>query len=65
VIDACYPRACGAGSDGQLCPGNVDGQIGHCCGDTCRDLFTDTDNCRACGLRCNPGESCKGGECVK
>ncbi len=63
VVDACYPRACGAGSDGQLCPGSADGQIGHCCSGVCTDLFTDKDNCRACGLRCGSTEACRNGEC--
>jgi hypothetical protein len=63
VIDACYPKACGGESDGMLCPGSADGQIGHCCDQVCTDLFTDSNNCRACGVRCNSGEVCKNGEC--
>ncbi len=63
VIDACYPKTCGGDSDGQLCPGSVDGQIGHCCGQACTDLFTDNSNCRACGVRCASGETCRNGEC--
>lgn len=33
------------------------------CGGACRDLSTDERNCGACGLRCQPLESCAGGEC--
>jgi hypothetical protein len=65
VIDACYPKTCGSDSDGQLCPGagSDDGQIGHCCDQVCTDLFTDKNNCRACGVRCGSGEVCRNGEC--
>jgi hypothetical protein len=63
VIDACYPRECGGGSDGQLCPVGNSGQVGHCCGGACRDLFSDNDNCRACGTRCAAGQTCRNGEC--
>jgi hypothetical protein len=62
LIDACFPRVCTGGNDGFLCPLPA-GQVGHCCGQACADLFEDTANCRACGVRCPEGQDCHDGEC--
>lgn len=39
-----------------------------CCGtagsETCIDIFSDLNNCGACGNICNEGESCVGGNCT-
>ena len=61
VLDSCLPRVCEG--DGLLCPA-PGGQLGHCCGQACTDLFEDSNNCRACGVRCPAGQACHGGECV-
>jgi hypothetical protein len=63
VIDACFPKACGDADDGLVCP-RGSGQIGHCCGKACVDLFEDSANCRACGVRCPEHQECRDGECV-
>ena len=63
LIDSCLPRACTGESDGLLCPG-AGGQVGHCCGQTCTNLFEDSMNCRACGVRCPEHQECRDGECV-
>jgi hypothetical protein len=64
VLDACFPRDCGADSEGLFCPSPGGGQLGHCCGQVCTDLFGDKNNCRACGVRCAEGQVCKSGECA-
>ncbi len=64
VLDACYPRDCGADSDGLLCPTATPGLLGHCCGQRCTDVFSDPANCRACGVHCGPGKVCRAGECA-
>jgi hypothetical protein len=63
AMEACYPIACAGDTDGQLCL-VADKIMGHCCGQVCADLFSDKNNCRACGVRCPPGELCKNSECV-
>jgi hypothetical protein len=63
VIDACYPKACTGDSDGLICP-VANGRVGHCCGKTCTDLFEDSMNCRACGVRCPEHQVCRDGDCV-
>ncbi len=63
VIDACLPQTCNGDGDGLLCPMATGRQVGHCCAGSCIDLFADSSNCRACGLRCAPGQACKNGEC--
>jgi hypothetical protein len=64
VLDACYPRECGADSEGLLCPTTTPGLLGHCCGQACTDVFNDKNNCRACGVQCAAGQACRAGECV-
>jgi hypothetical protein len=65
VVDACFPRACSGDNDGMLCPEPAGERLlGHCCGPVCADLFADRNNCRACGVRCSPGEVCKNGDCA-
>lgn len=63
ALDACLPKACSGDGDGLLCPA-PGGQLGHCCGRVCTDLFEDRENCRACGVHCGPGQICQAGECV-
>jgi hypothetical protein len=36
-----------------------------CCSDGCKDLSSDPLNCNACGHKCNPGNYCCKGNCVK
>jgi hypothetical protein len=33
------------------------------CGSTCTELSSDSSNCGACGVSCDEGEICSGGEC--
>jgi hypothetical protein len=42
-----------------------DGGAGKCCGygTDCVDLGDDAANCGACGLVCQPGQSCFSGSC--
>lgn len=35
------------------------------CGDACKDLTSDAENCGACGHKCDDGETCFNSECVK
>jgi len=64
VIDACFPRVCSGDNDGVLCPTAKGGELGHCCGKVCANLFEDKDNCRACGVHCAAGEICRSGDCA-
>jgi hypothetical protein len=43
------------GSHPELC--------GHVCGAACVELATDSDNCGACGVRCEATAACNGGQC--
>jgi hypothetical protein len=65
--DICISREC----VGSTCPGEfcaAGSGIGACClgvlgGFTCVDLYTDAQNCGACGLACPAGQSCSQGVC--
>ncbi len=63
AVDACLPRRCGPDGDGLLCPSPTPGVPGDCCGGRCVDLFSDGEDCGACGRRCGPGQQCQGGSC--
>jgi hypothetical protein len=62
-MESCIAKACAGDNDGVLCPTAQGGELGHCCGKVCSDLFEDRDNCGVCGKRCAPSEACKNGEC--
>lgn len=64
AVDACLPKSCSPDGDGLLCPSPALGVPGHCCTGRCIDLFTDRENCGACGVRCSQGETCESGECA-
>ena len=34
-----------------------------CCSDVCKNLLTDSSNCGACGVPCDPGDVCCSGNC--
>ncbi|HZU82699.1 MAG TPA: hypothetical protein VE987_07275 [Polyangiaceae bacterium] len=57
---ACCPagQACGAGATQTCC---ALGQT--CCGDTCTDTNTDSNNCGACGVLCLPPQTCVNKDC--
>jgi hypothetical protein len=59
------------GHDGATDAGPADVQCGACptwtvrCGYVCVDLTSSPDNCGACGVACDPSETCSGGVCMR
>lgn len=52
---------------GALCPVPPPSQpprLVACCGNRCRDVLSDRNNCGACGSRCGFGQLCCGGQCT-
>ena len=55
--DPCAEALLGSSCGGTCCDGL-------CCEDVCVDSATDTGNCGGCGIQCDPGEICCGGNCI-
>jgi hypothetical protein len=63
-LQTCEGGKCVCIGGGEPCAGGCCGAGQTCCGTTCVDLQTDSQNCRGCGNACVSGEGCCNGACT-